>query len=207
MNAHSHHEMGSEKQNSEIRQEQIARAALELIACEGVGSLSVGRIARKVGLVPSAIYRHFLAQSEIIDAVLELIHELLLANVAAVKQQAPNPVDALRLLMNRHLELLCDNDGISTLVFSDEVYSGPAKRKSRIYAVIQDYLRKISELVQEGQRKGLIKDGLNSHATAVLFLGLVQPPAVLWHLSKGRFEVRKQAVQAWQMFEAAIARS
>ena len=88
--------MGSEKQNSEIRQEQIARAALELIAFEGVGSLSVGRIARKVGLVPSAIYRHFLAKSEIIDAVLELIRELLLANVAAVKQQAPNPVDALR---------------------------------------------------------------------------------------------------------------
>lgn len=198
--------MGSEKQNTELRQEQIVRAALEVIAADGVGALSVDRISRKVGLVPSAIYRHFSGKDEVIDAVLGLVGKLLLANVAEVKKAAENPLGALRLLMDRHLELLCDNDGISTLIFSDEVYSGPAKRKNRVYAVIQDYRNGIREIVQESQRKRLVKDGLDPDAIAVMFLGLVQPPAVLWHLSAGRFDVRKQATLAWQMFEAAIGR-
>lgn len=199
--------MAKEKQNTEIRRKQIVRAALEVIACDGVGALSVARISRKVGLVPSAIYRHFGEKDEIIDAVLELVHELLLANVAAVRNETDNPLDALRRLMDRHLRLLCDNDGVSTLIFSDQVYSGPAKRKSRIYSVIQDYRVAISKLVQDGQRKRLIKADLDPGAIAVMFLGLVQPPGVLWHLSEGRFDVRKQAVQGWQMFEAAIGRA
>lgn len=203
---HIHIGMGTDKLTTEIRQEQIVRAALGLIAAEGVGTLSVGRIARKVGLVPSAIYRHFRGKDEVIDAVMGLIRELLLANVTGVRKQAENPLDALRLLMNRHLKLLCENDGISTLIFSDQVYSGPAKRKSRVYAVIDEYRSGISQLVQEGQRKRLIRDGLDPDAIAVMFLGLVQPPSILWHLSEGRFDVRKQATQGWQMFETAIGR-
>lgn len=168
--------------------------------------MSVARISEEVGLVPSAIYRHFRGKDEVIDAVLKRIRELLLANVASVKGKAGNPLEALRLLMTRHLNLFCENDGISTLIFSDQVYSGPAKRKRAIFAVIQDYRLAVAELVREGQSKGWIKDSLDPDAVAVMFLGLVQPPGILWHLSEGRFDVRKQASRGWEMFETAIGR-
>lgn len=197
--------MGGEKQNTGARQEQIVRAALHIIAGEGTGSLSVARISQEIGLVPSAIYRHFNGKNEVIDAVLERVRQLLLANVAMVKAETDNPLAALRLLMNRHLNLLCENDGISTLIFSDQVYSGPAKRKGRIYAIIQAYLAAIGQLVQEGKRSRSIGDQIDRDTAAVLFLGLVQPPAILWHLSDGRFNAQKQAACAWTLFEKAIA--
>jgi len=46
------------KTKTEIRQEQIAQAALRLIAKHRYHQLSVASLAKEVGVVPSAIYRH-----------------------------------------------------------------------------------------------------------------------------------------------------
>ena len=73
--------MGTEKLDTEVRQEQLAQAALSLITTQGPKSLSVARVARRVGLVPSAVYRHFESKDELLDAVLEMIRERLNANV------------------------------------------------------------------------------------------------------------------------------
>ena len=57
--------MSDEKLGTEIRQEQIAEAALELVASQGLGRLSVAAVARRVGLVPSGIYRHYKSKDDI----------------------------------------------------------------------------------------------------------------------------------------------
>ena len=196
--------MASDKQNTEIRQEQIARAALQAIALGGTKSLSLARIAQCVGLVPSAIYRHFGGKDEVIDSVLDLINGHLQANLASVNAETENAVEALRRLMNRHVNLFCQNDGVSTLIFSDQVYSGPVKRKAKIYKVIREYLAGISKLVKKGQQARLIRLDVEPGVIAVMFLGLVQPPAILSHLSERDFDVPRQTEQAWRVFKDAI---
>ena len=52
--------MSDQKLDTEIRKEQIAEAALGLLASQGLGRLSVAAVARRVGLVPSGVYRHFM---------------------------------------------------------------------------------------------------------------------------------------------------
>ena len=77
--------MAAEKLDTEIRQDQIAGAALEMLGTRGVHELSMADIARRVGLVPSAIYRHFRGKDDVLDAVLDLIGQRLLSNVQAVQ--------------------------------------------------------------------------------------------------------------------------
>src|SRR4030065_192405 len=60
------------------------RAPLALIASRGTHALSVAAVARRVGLVPSAIYRHFRSKDEVLDAAIAHVGDLLLGNVAAV---------------------------------------------------------------------------------------------------------------------------
>ena len=79
--------MAAEKLKTTIRKEQIVEAALEVIAAQGVRGLSVSRVARRVGLVPSAIYRHFKGKQEVLDAVVSLIERRLMENVALVEKQ------------------------------------------------------------------------------------------------------------------------
>jgi AcrR family transcriptional regulator len=49
----------------------ILDAARELFVCEGYGSVSLRKIARRIGYTPMAIYVHFRDKSEILDCICE----------------------------------------------------------------------------------------------------------------------------------------
>lgn len=198
--------MKNEKMKTEVRQEQIAAAALRLIARRGVRGLSIAGIARQVGLVPSAIYRHFDGKDHVLDLVLDQIRQRLMDNVQAVQAETADPVEALRRLLFRHIKLIRENEAIPLLIFSDQVYSGRPQRKARMQRIIQDYLDRVGEIVQHGQKEKHLRADLDPAVVAVMFLGLVQPAAILWHLSDGAFDVTKHTEKAWQVFRRAIAR-
>ena len=70
--------MRAAKLHTDIRQEQIVQAALGVVASHGLRGLTVQRVARQLGLAPSALYRHFRSKDEVLTAVLALIHSRLL---------------------------------------------------------------------------------------------------------------------------------
>jgi AcrR family transcriptional regulator len=194
-----------EKLDTEIRQEQLAQAALALIAAHGLNGLSVARVARKVGLVPSAIYRHFAGKDALLDAVITLIRERLHGNVAAVMEQTPDPLERLRCLLLAHVRVIRENAGILRIVFSEELHRGQPERKARVYEMVSGYLNKVAAIVSQGQHEGCVRKDLDAASVAVMFLGLIQPAAILWHLSGGEFDVTRQVERAWPVFLSAIA--
>lgn len=194
----------TDKLDTEVRQEQIAQAALALIARHGLKRLSVAAVARRVGLVPSAIYRHFDGKEAVVDTVLDLVRERLFDNVRAVRQESPHALDRLRLLVFRHMALVRDNQALPRVVFSEEVYAGRPDRKHRMFATIQSYLDEVGVIVSEGQRDGAIRNDLDPATVSVMFLGLIQPAAILWHMSGGKFDVTRHTAEAWKVFRRAI---
>jgi len=192
------------KMDTEVRQEQIAEAALRVVGERGVRALNMGAIARRVGIVPSAIYRHFQGKEEVLDAVVNLIGTRLKKNVAAVCDETDDPVERLHMLLERHVRLIRENEAIPRVVFSESVYGGVPERKRRLYRVIKSYLDRVGDIVAEGQRQGRLSDGLEPDQAAVMFLGMIQPGAILWHLSDGEFDVTRQAEKAWEVFRNVL---
>ena len=45
---------------------------------------------------------------------------------------------------------------------------------------------------------------MSADELSVMFLGLVQPSAILWHVSDGGFDVTRQTEKAWTLFREAI---
>ena len=197
--------MRAGKVSTEIRKDQIARAALDLIAEHGLGGLSVAGLARRVGLVPSAIYRHFGSKDEVLEAVVDLIRQTLLGNVRTTCQETADPLERLHRLLMRHVKLIREeNKGIPRVIFSEDFYSGRSARKSNIYGLIRDYLTGVAGIIRQGQADGRIRTDLDPATGSVMFLGLIQPAAVLWHLSDGKFDVTLHAEKAWNVFRLAI---
>ena len=196
--------MSTEKLDTQVRQEQIARAALGLLTDLGMQGLNIGRVARRVGLVPSAIYRHFKSKDEILDAVLELIEERLLGNVRAVYEESSDCLERLRLLLMRHIELIRGNDAIPRIIFSDEVGFGDSAKRAKLYGIIEGYLKEVEDIVHRGQGAGVVRDDLDPATLSVMFLGLIQPAVILWHVSDGRFNATRHAREAWEIFRDAI---
>jgi AcrR family transcriptional regulator len=197
--------MSIDKLDTDIRQEQITQAALSLINTNGLRGLSVAGVARRVGLVPSAIYRHFKGKDQIIDAALDLIFARLLENVANVRREVSDPLQRLKRILVRHVGLILENHAIPRIIFSEEVYSGNSDRKAKLHRKIDAYLMKISEIVQQGQLDNRIRDDLDPGTISVMFLGIIQPAAILWHISDESFDVAKHAEKAWKIFKESLA--
>lgn len=196
--------MSIEKLKTEVRRDQIAQAALSLIASQGMSELKMAGLSRRVGVAPSAIYHHFKNKDEVIDAVLDLLEEKLLSNVRAVAEESLDPLARLKLLLTRHARLILDYHALPRILFSEEVYGGKPERKARLYGIIKRYLEAVASIVREGQEQNRIRPEFNAATLSVMFLGLVQPTAILWHLSEGTFDAAKHVERAWPIFCEAI---
>ncbi len=199
------HIVRATKTKTEIRQAQITRSALDLVSRHGLKRLSVAGVARAVGVVPSALYRHFASKAAVLAAVVDLIAQRLGENVQAVRAETPDALERLHRLLMRHVTFVREEAPIPRVVFSEEVFHGPRQRRQRVYRLFGGYLRDIAELIEEGQRARRIRPELAAGTLAMMFLGLVQPAAILWLMSDGAFDPARQAEEAWQVFAAMIA--
>jgi AcrR family transcriptional regulator len=197
--------MRAPKINTGIRQEQIAEAAIDLIAAEGVNSLSIAGIAERVGIVPSAFYRHYKSKDDVLDAILDQLRIKLLGNVAAVRKESNKATERLKRLMQRHVSLLAENHVIPQIVFSYSFYAGHRERKNKVKGIVADYLAEVKNIVVEGQKDGTIRTGVSPETVSVMFLGMVLPTAVIRNVTGGRFDVNRYVEKAWPVFERGIS--
>lgn len=196
--------MSTEKLDTEIRQEQIIKAAMRLAETGGLQALNLANIARHVGLVPTALYRHFPNKEALLDALLSSIQTRLLENVSIVCRETEDPIERLRGLLYRHVRLIRENQGIPRIVFSPEFYTNGSQRKTKSYQGIRGYLERVGAIISEAQRDGRIRRDCPPETLSMMFLGIIQPAAFLWFLSDGEFDVTKHAERAWRIFSQAI---
>jgi AcrR family transcriptional regulator len=192
------------KLGTKVRREQIAQAALTLMASKGMSGLNMPTLARQVGLGASSLYRHFASKDQILDAVLDLLREKLLGNVQMAIREATDSLEQLRCLLAMHMRLILENQAIPRLFFSGDLYAGHPERKEKLLGIIKAYLEEVARIIRRGQTEGSIRIDLDPDSASVVFLGLIQPPAILWHLSDGEFNVGKQVEKAWPLFHQAI---
>lgn len=197
--------MRAQKIETDIRQEQIVMAALDLIGTEGVSALSIAGIAARVGIVPSALYRHFKSKDDVLDAVLELLKSRLLTNVAQVRKEITGALQRLKALLMRHAQMLSENRAIPHVVFSDGIYTGHPERKARVAEIMMGYLGAIQAIIAEGKEEGTIHEGVIPTTASIMFLGMILPAAILWNVSEGDFDVIAHAQNAWPAFVRCVS--
>lgn len=197
--------MRAKKTKTEVRQEQIVKAALAMVAEEGLHALNIAGIAQRVGTAPSALYRHFSGKDEVLDGVLATIKKRLIANVAEVRSQTTDALQRLRLILMRHVQMLNETRAIPHVVFSGSIYTGYPERKARVADIITSYLEAIQEIVREGREQEVIRQEIEPKTVSVMFLGMILPAAVLWNVSEGIFNISEHTEKAWPLFVRSIA--
>lgn len=197
--------MADEKLDTQTRRKQIAQAALELVAGQGLARLSVAAVARRVGLVPSGVYRHFKNKDQIIDAVLELLESRLLAIVRAACEKSESPLERLRAVLMNHVRFIRQGRAIPRMIFSDDLLSRAPQRRRQILRILVGYLGQVRRIVEAGQRQGQICRRLDPETVAMMLFGVVVPAGIRWHLTDGGFDVTRHAVRSWRVLRAAIA--
>ncbi len=197
--------MRREKLDTQVRQAQIVQAALGLIAQQGLRRLSVGAVARRVGLVPSALYRHFRNKEEIVLACFEFVRSRALANLEAVSAASPNALERLERLIRLTVQMVRELQALPRIIFAEGFASELPARRRKIYQLLQGVLARLEEVVREGQRRGEIRADVDARSLAVMVWGQLPPLVILWHVSDGQFDVTRQAEKSWQVLRRALA--
>ena len=196
--------MSRKRLSSTLRQQQILDTTLEIIAEKGVGGVSTAEIAQRVGIVPSALYRHFESKEALIDALLDRTHMILFENVRKMTLKKSDPKEDLKSLFLLHLEFIRKNPGMPKLVFSDAAVFGSPERKEKVLSIVKNYMNKLTEIAEKGRRDGDFLQDISPEAVAFSMVSFVQYVGLISILSDGKTDIGELAEQAWGYIERAI---
>ena len=149
--------MAEEKLDTRIRRDQIAEAALSLVASEGLRRLSVAAVAQRVGLVPSGLYRHFKSKDEILKAVME---ETILYNTALMRaalDEARGPRERVLGLIRCELQSIMGGTGEAMGVLVYEWRSLSEESQAYILSLRDSYEQIWLDVLGEARAAGFFK--------------------------------------------------
>ncbi|HEX3033363.1 MAG TPA: TetR/AcrR family transcriptional regulator [Bacillota bacterium] len=87
------------------RRDLILKAAAEIIAQDGIDSLSVRKIAARIEYSPSIIYHYFQDKEDIVNQVMQRSYRKILTALASAQTQAADPVEKVQEMSRNYINL------------------------------------------------------------------------------------------------------
>ena len=190
------------RKSTEVRKEEIVRAALAIVEQRGLDKLNINDIAAKIELVPAAIYRHFTGREEIVAALIEYIDKRLRYNLSQVDIVTGTPIAKLKALFEMQVSLLKEEAAIPRVLYFLLSSDRNLKLKASMLSAVSFYVQQVKKLLLQGQEKGEISLDIDVMAAAMMFLGMVQPLAIMSQINKEVLD--RYPHKLWQNYQRSL---
>jgi len=194
------------RKSTEIRKREIIEAARKLIYKKGSEHVTVKNIAKEVKISEAAIYRHFSNKKEILSFLAGHITESLLQDIDSAEQNDLSYPDNIGGILRSHLSKIEQKRGVSFQVIAEIISFGDRKLNKQVYDNIQKYLQRFSGLMDNGIKAGVIREDIDSAATALLLFGMIQGLVNTWALSNYSFDLTERFDAIWNVFRRMVVR-
>jgi TetR/AcrR family transcriptional regulator, cholesterol catabolism regulator len=175
--------------------DQVVRSAAALFRRDGFASTSLRDLAAAVGLSKAGLYHHFTSKDRILEAVYERALEVLEAGLAEVLGMEGTEV-RLRALVVGRVRAIAEEQDVMTVFWQERPWIAPGIL-SRLEDRLREYRQAILELIERGQREGVLRQDLDAH---ILMLGLdgMTGWLYLWY-RPGRLSTDEIGDQLWRL--------
>lgn len=160
------------KQTTEVRQEQIKRAVLEIIASEGLARLSTRNLAARVGISEGAIFRHFKTKQDIILGIMHDVKTDMVGGMRAAAEQDKPADKRLFELMCAQVKYILKNEGINILLFSEAAHYNDSLLKTELHGILAAQKKILIGVIQDGIKEGLWRSLISVEDAAMLYMGI-----------------------------------
>ncbi|KHK01169.1 TetR/AcrR family transcriptional regulator [Desulfovibrio sp. TomC] len=195
----------TERLDSPLRREQIAEAALDIVVNQGIGAVTVRRVADAVGISAAALYRHYKNKAEILKAIMEEHQEFFMANVRKAKADAISPLDAIRRLYFSSMGMVNRYCALPVVFLSDVLWFEETQLrelKLKHHKLLREL---IIELIGAAQQNGEIRLDIRPEEIFVNFIGLIAMPALIQARTPEDLDMPRQTAANWELFAHAVA--
>ncbi|NMC50481.1 MAG: TetR/AcrR family transcriptional regulator [Desulfovibrio sp.] len=193
------------RMESPLRREQIAEATLRLVVDEGLGAVTVRRVAEAIGISAAALYRHYKNKSDILAAVLEEHHEIMAEIIRRSRAEAATALDALRRLFLQSMALVEKYCALPVIFLSDALWLGDLRLRELKLTHHRLFREAMLDLISSGQDSGEVRADIRPDEIFVFFLGLVGMPALMRARRPEEVDLPLQTSANWELFARAVA--
>lgn len=188
-----------------VRREQIAEAALSILAEQGVGALTARGVARAVGLTAPALYRHFPGgKAAILAGILDLLNEVASEGLRAALEESGTSLDKLRRCYDLHISVIQRYRALPNLILSDTLWVDEPELRERLLANHQIHKEQVTAIIQQGQDQGEIRADIPADRISTQFMGQFLAIAVLYDQRCELIDPHTQAEADWKIFVRGI---
>ncbi len=196
----------AKRMTTTIRREQIAEAALALVAEQGVTALTARNVARAVGVTAPALYRHFPGgKADILASVLDLLDAVKSEGLRRAVNDPGSALAKLRRCFDLHISVIERYRALPNLVLSDAIWIDEPQFKTRLLESHQQQQAQVSAIIREGQEAGEIRQDIEADQIFVQFLGQFLTIAILYSRRGDMIDPKTQADANWKMFIRSVA--
>ncbi len=160
------------RETTDIRQEQIKKAVLEIIAEEGLHNLSTRNLAKKIGLTEGAIFRHFASKRDIIKGIMDDVSNNFIGTLRNIAIGPAKAEEKLFKYICYNVKYLSENSGITILLFSEATHMGDNELKEKLNKILEEQKQLIIKMVKDGIKEGLWNKKVNPGDIAILYMGI-----------------------------------
>lgn len=193
-----------DKKDTKTRQAEIINMAITVIGETGASGLTTARLAERLGMAESNLYRHFKGKEAILSAVIDEIGKLLMDKAARIAGETITPKEKLRLIMASHIKEVERRSGLPRFIFSEDMHVKYPALREKLAKRINGYLATIESVVNEGRYDGSFRGEINPEETARSYLGTMQFAVMRWSLGGFSFSLKNEGRWLWTNFYRMI---
>ena len=157
---------------TEIRQEEIKKAVLEIIYRSGLKKLSTKNIAKEVGISEGSIFRHFGTKNDIIMSIMDDVINDFIEPLREMSLQNEHPEQRLYKHLCKTITYLKENKGITLLMFSEASYENDDEMKEKLIHIFQSQRQLVGKIVSDGIAMQLWDESVSTDSFSHLYMGI-----------------------------------
>lgn len=188
----------------EERRKEIVQATLDLTAEQGIKRVTTQAIADRVGIAQPTVFRHFKTRDDIFAAVIGWIAENLSKAILSGLNPDDQPDEQLRKLIQSQLTFINKHRAIPRVLFSDLLHLESPKLKSLLQELMNGYIKRVTQLLQQGKECGVFREDLDVDQTGRYIAALIQGLVLRWSVYEFNFSLEKEAEIIWKFLQPVL---
>lgn len=153
------------------RKSDIADAILTIAGREGIGALTMERLARELGLTSGALFRHFPTRASMLN---EAAHVAVTRLASTFPPVSLPPLERLRQFLVARSKLAAEHGAIPQLVFSEQFGKAlPPKGSRAVGAAVLRTRDFVVEALREAAARGEVRADISPEELALTVVGTV----------------------------------
>jgi AcrR family transcriptional regulator len=185
------------------RKVEIMIAARDLLARHGFTGTTMAAIAAKVGVVESALYRHFSSKNHLFRQTVSYFYEPILNDIEHAADTMDDPVATVRYVIRRHVRSYIEIPELNRLVVV-QARQTSAEEEMGVVELNRRYSSVLTKAVAAGVEDGSLRSDLEPRLVRDMIFGAIEHVWLRHEAHGEQMDVDAVSKDIYTMLEPAL---